>query len=426
MGPPCPDAIDVSAMSRLPEAELTPRADRMMMEILRRSHLCAPHELSTILAEEVRRLGVDRLVLHLADLEQRVLVPVPGPDAGDGEPLSVNGTTAGRCFATTTVLDVEVPEGRRVWLPLLDGTERVGVMDLRFPGPVEELPEALVAVCTRLAHLAALLIASKDAYSDVFKLVRRRERMTTATELLRALLPPQVLATDDFVLATFLEPAYDAGGDAYDYALNEDVLHVGIFDGVGHGLGAAGLTAFALSLHRAARRAGEDLPVAYAAMDTEVAAQFAVERYVTVCLAQLDVRSGRLRWINAGHPAPLLLRDGRFVKELEVPRVPPVGLQLADGPPAVGEAWLQPGDMVLLYTDGLTESRRPDGGLFTTPRLAEFIEREAAAGEAAPETLRRLRDAIIERRAGLLRDDATAVLVEWRRGTERALLPEPA
>jgi serine phosphatase RsbU (regulator of sigma subunit) len=80
--------------------------------------------------------------------------------------------------------------------------------------------------------------------------------------------------------------------------------------------------------------------------------------------------------------------------------------------------------MITLYTDGLTEARRPGGGLFTVERLGEFIEREAASGQAAPETLRRLREAIIERHEGDLRDDATAVLVEWRRGTQRVVVPE--
>lgn len=80
--------------------------------------------------------------------------------------------------------------------------------------------------------------------------------------------------------------------------------------------------------------------------------------------------------------------------------------------------------MVLLYTDGLTEARRPGGELFSVERLGEFIEREAASGRTAPETLRRMREAIVERGAGTLSDDATAVLVEWRRGTERSLLPE--
>ena len=90
----------------------------------------------------------------------------------------------------------------------------------------------------------------------------------------------------------------------------------------------------------------------------------------------------------------------------------------------MGEESLEPGDMILFYTDGLTESRRRDGTLFTVERLAEFIERQAGSGEAAPETLRRLREAIIERGEGALRDDATAVLVEWRRDSQRLLLPQ--
>jgi serine phosphatase RsbU (regulator of sigma subunit) len=82
--------------------------------------------------------------------------------------------------------------------------------------------------------------------------------------------------------------------------------------------------------------------------------------------------------------------------------------------------------MLLLYTDGLTEARRPGGELFTVERLGEFIEREAASGRSAPETLRQLREAIIQRGAGALKDDATAVLVEWRRGSGRAILPQTA
>jgi serine phosphatase RsbU (regulator of sigma subunit) len=100
-----------------------------------------------------------------------------------------------------------------------------------------------------------------------------------------------------------------------------------------------------------------------------------------------------------------------------------MGTGLATGPAVQGEEALEPGDMVLLYTDGLTEARRPDGELFSAERLGEFIERQAAAGQAAPETLRRLREAIIQRGEGDLRDDATALLVEWRRGTQQAIVP---
>jgi hypothetical protein len=411
------------AIIELPRAELSARAGTMLMEILRRSHLSAAHDLSTVIAEESRALGLAGVVLYVVDYEERLLVPVPGPGADGRPPLPVQGTVAGRSYAAGDILDVATDDGRRVWLPLLDGTERMGVAEFALDGQPGELAEHVVAVFERFAHFIAGMIVTKDPYSDHFKLLRRRQRVTTATELLREMVPPATLATKDVVLAATLEPAYDVGGDAYDYAINGDTLHLGIFDGVGHGLAAAGVTAFALSAYRHSRRVGDALTATYAAIDAEVAEQYPGDRYVTACLAQLDVSAGRLRWVSAGHPPPLLLRGGRFIRELTVRASTPMGLRFADGPPAVGEVTLEPGDMVVLYTDGLTESRRPDGRLFTTERLAEFIERQAGSGEAAPDTLRRLRQAIIERGEGTLRDDATAMLVEWRRGSQETVLP---
>jgi serine phosphatase RsbU (regulator of sigma subunit) len=72
----------------------------------------------------------------------------------------------------------------------------------------------------------------------------------------------------------------------------------------------------------------------------------------------------------------------------------------------------------------VTEARTADGQFFTAERLAEFLERQAAAGMPTPETLRRLRQAILRHHDGQLQDDATALLVEWRRDTELALLPQ--
>ncbi len=408
-------------------AELDARVGRALQEVLRRSHFAAAAEVGTVLAEEARGFGIESLVLYLVDYEQRVLVPVPAVDASGREPLPVLGTLPGRAFTTTSVVEVDADEGsgRRLWLPLLDGTERFGVMDVTFhhDGP---LPSSLVTVAQRYSHLAGLVVSSKGLYSDAFELVRRRRPMTVASELAWEIVPPLVLATGDFVLSALLEPCYDNGGDVFDYALNGDVLHFAVFDAMGHGLAAAGNAAYALSLYRHSRRLGRGPAQAYGEIDGALASQQTSSRFVTGLIAELDVTSGDLRWISAGHPPPLLLRDGRFVKTLTVQPTPPMGVELATSPPVEGREALEPGDMVLLYTDGLIEARRPGGDLFSVERLAEFIEREARNGQAAPETLRGLREAVIERGAGALRDDATAVLVEWRRGTQGTILPETA
>jgi hypothetical protein len=417
-------------MTDLIAVELTARAARMFQEVLRRTHLSSAQDLGVVLAEEVRAIGADGLVLYVVDYEQKWLVPVRGPHAGGREVLSIQGTVAGRAFATSSIVEVEVEvevdggHGRRLWLPLLDGTERLGAMEITFPGREESLPQATVTVCERYAHLGAILIATKSLYSDFFELARRRQPMTIASELLWELVPPLVLAADDFVLAAMLEPCYDMGGDAFDYALNDGVLHFAVFDGMGHGLAAAGVTAFALSAYRHSRRRHLGPAATYATVDRALFDEYPSQRFVTALIAELDLSSGRLRWVSAGHPAPLLLRDGRLIKELDLTPAPPLGTRLAATAPLEGEESLEPRDMILLYTDGLSEARRPGGELFTVERLGEFIERQAAGGEPAPETLRRLREAIIDRQAGALRDDATALLVEWRRGGERSLLPD--
>jgi serine phosphatase RsbU (regulator of sigma subunit) len=406
-------------------ADLASVAGGMLQEILRRTHLSAAPDLATIFAEEARSIGVGSLAMYLLDHEQKRLVPVPSPATRDREPLAIQGTVAGRAFSATSIVQLEDDGGaRRLWLPLLDGTERLGVVEMTFGAADEPLPEETVALCERLSHLIATLITNKDLYSDFFKLLRRRQSMTIASELVWDLVPPQVLATDAFVLAALLEPAYDNGGDAYDFAINEDgVLHVAVFDAMGHGLAAAGVAAFALAAYRHSRRRGDSPTERYAAIDSAIFEQYPTSRFVTGLIAELDLASGRLGWISAGHPPPLLLRGGHLVRQLDVAPSPPLGMRLAPAPPLEGEEWLEPGDMLLLYTDGLTEARRPDGQLFSVERLGEFIERQVANGLPAPETLRGLREAIIERGEGSLRDDATALLLEWRTGTERALLP---
>jgi hypothetical protein len=398
----------------------------MMNELLRRTHLGGPSDLAAVIADPARRIGGHDVVLYLIDYEQRTLVPVPGPQHGNLGSLSVAGTIAGRAFITTSTLRSTAENGRgeRLWLPLVDGTERLGVIEMSFDEGV--ISERTVAVCERYAHLVAMLVATKAAYGDAFEVIRRRRPMTIASELLWQLAPPLVFASDRLVLAGMLEPCYDNGGDALDYAVNDEVLHVGVFDAMGHGLAAAGVAAFAVSAYRHSRRRGLGLLETYAAMDDAVRDQFPDERYVTAVIAQLEIETGRLTWIRAGHPPPLIIRDARLTRTLSARPAAPLGIPLEGPPPVLGEESLEPGDLLLLYTDGLTEARRPDGKMFTVAGLGEFIEREASAGQIAPETLRRLRHAIMDRQPDQLRDDATAVLVEWRRGGEAELLPPTA
>jgi serine phosphatase RsbU (regulator of sigma subunit) len=247
--------------------------------------------------------------------------------------------------------------------------------------------------------------------------------MALQAELVWAFLAPRTFATDRVLVAATLEPAYEAGGDAFDYSLLGDHLHVSIFDALGHDLSAGILASVALASCRSTRRSGGSLTEIAAGADDAISGFFGGERFVTALLCDLDLASGLFTWIPCGHPPPLLI-SGRTVTELARTPRPPLGLTGHNGRKAAGPhddaaaaplcaETLQPGDQLLLYTDGVTEGRAADGTPFGLERLAGFI-RATTARLPAPETMRRLNHAILDYQDSRLRDDATAVLIEWQ------------
>ena len=373
--------------------------------LLEASHDLAPDELVATVARAGKALDAEDVAIYLVDYEQTLLVPLP--DGADRTPLVIDATLAGRAFATIAIQEADSGAGRRLWLPLLDGAERLGVLGLTLPIVNDPLRKR----CSWLATLVAELIVSKDQYTDSYAMARRRQPMTLAAELQWQLLPPLTLVTPHVVIAGLLEPAYEVAGDAFDYALNGDTAHLAVIDPVGHDLTASILAAVTVGSYRHSRRAGLDLAATHTAMDQAIAAQFGGERFVTGQLAQLDCGSGRLQWVNAGHPLPLLVRRAKVVDTLACQPVPPLGLGL--GQPEIATAALEPADRVLFYTDGVTEGRNLAGEPFGEARLADLVVRETLAGQPAAETMRRLAHAILAHQGAKPRDDATMVFLEW-------------
>ena len=385
--------------------------------LLRASHLLAPDDLAPTAAAEARRMGVRQTVLYLADYEQATLIPLTGAGVPQRQELPIEGTMAGRAFRRVEVVSSTATAGtHRLWMPLLDGVERLGVAELELPAaPSPELERDLRAFVT----LVAELLVVNDAYSDVFSRLRRRKTLSLAAEMQWELLPPLSFGTQQLVITGGLEPAYDIGGDSFDYAFNGGTADLLVLDAVGHGLPATLLASVAISAYRHARRNMLDLPDIAAEINAAIVGQFPGSRFATAVLARLDIDTGRLRWINAGHPAPLIVRGSSLVHPPRWPPSRPLGLQ--ETKPACCEIRLEPGDRLLLYTDGITEARSPDGEFFGEQRLADFISAAVASGEPAPETVRQLMRHVLAHQADQLQDDASIVLLEWRTGDEAQL-----
>ena len=388
-----------------------------LRSLLHASHLLAPDDLAATVATHARMLGVREAVLYLSDYEQITLLPLLGAEVPERQALLIEGTMAGRAFARVEIVSSPAHHGHRLWIPLLDGVERLGVAELVLAeAPTGDRQDELRAFIS----LVAELVVVTDAYTDLFSRLRRRKTLSLAAEMQWELLPPMSFGTDRVVITGGLEPAYDIGGDSFDYAINGSTVDLVVMDSVGHGLPAAVLASVAVSAYRHARRNVLELPDIAVEVDAAIAAQFGASQFATAVLARLDLGTGRLQWINAGHPEPLIVRGSVLVRPPRCPPTRPLGLQASK--PASCETRLEPGDRLVLYTDGITEARSPEGEFFGEQRLADFISSAAAAGHPAPETVRRLMRHVLSHQADQLQDDASIVVLEWLTGTEQRLL----
>jgi hypothetical protein len=424
MPDPQPDVLAVALNERLDELVRQRRvpmrhvlrggrpdrgALRAIVELLEASHRAPPERLAALTDAAGAGLGVS-IVVHLVDHEQRRLVALPSGDGPLREPLRIDGTLAGRAYQNLQILPSESGEPR-LWVPLEDGRDRLGVLEVVIPSAADLYDTTLRDQCRWLALLVGHLVSSIGVYGDALERPRRSRRPTPSAELIWQQLPPLTAGTDDFMLAGSLEPAYAMGGDVFDYALSESTVSLAVLDAMGHGMQAALMAVAALAAYRSARRDGRGLHDQARAMDEMVATAFPGSSFVTGFLAELDLPSGRLRYVAAGHPEPLLLRHRRVVKRLSGGRRLPFGL--GDGRLLVAEEALQPGDWLAVYTDGITEARDPDGRWFGEERLAELLSRAMAAQQPPPETVRRLTRDVLAHQQGLLQDDATVLLASW-------------
>jgi hypothetical protein len=343
-----------------------------IVELLARARLAQPDELPAVVSSAVAPLGVD-ITIYVVDLEQRTLRPLVEPGKDPPPPLPVNASIAGRVFMTVGAMSIPAAGNRpaRLWMPLLDGVERLGVLEIVPGDPRVHLDDPdLRSSCDMFGQLVGHLVATKVPYGDALLRSRRTGRMSEASELLWQLLPPLTFACTRMVISAILEPCYDVGGDGFDYAVDGSTAHFAVFDTAGHDMRSGLGTATVLAATRAARRDGEGLSAMASAADAALTAYLPELRFTTAVLGTLTMDSGILHYVNAGHPPPLLLRRGKVVARLDRGRRLPLGLGASRLD--VAEESLEPGDRLLLFTDGVTEARDRSGDMFGETRLIDL------------------------------------------------------
>jgi serine phosphatase RsbU (regulator of sigma subunit) len=398
-----------------------------LVRLMQASHTVTLERLPGLIAEHAASAALGDVAVFVVDVRETVLRELTGrgPAAGDGgRTFTVQGSLPGRAYQRVDLLPEPeretggAPGGRRWWVAVTDGVERLGVLRADTAADDEPTRQAL----RDLASVVALLLLSKRSFSDSYARLVRTEPMNVAAEMQWHLTPPPAYAGSDVTVGAVMEPAYQVGGDVFDYAVAGTTLHLGVFDAMGHDT-TAGITAnVAVSACRNARRQGGGLSETTRQVERTLLEQFSTSRYVTAVLADLDMETGRLTWVNRGHHLPILIRGNRWTTELACPPAGPLGADLRL-PISTATEQLEPGDRLLLYTDGIVEARDARGREFGRDRFVDFILRHHSGRHTLHETLRRLMAAVVDHHDGHLADDATVLLTEWRGGRQDRLNP---
>lgn len=378
---------------------------RAITGLLDESHELAPRGLPSALRNAARVIDVDDAEMFLVDYGQRTLMSLDVDVAQRRE--SIAKSTAGRAFRTETAQSETLGDQVEVWVPMVNGSSRIGVIRFRHgraDGPTNKALRDLTSVITEL-------VVSKSRYTDLFDAARRREDLSLAADMQWQLLPPLDYRTPQFGVSGVLEPAYDMGGDSFDYAHNATQLELEIYDAMGHGSEAVTMSAAAVGSVRHSRSHGGSLEEQYEAADELIARRFGDSRFVTAILASYEPTSRVLRWLPAGHLPPVLFRDGRW-EELAARPSKPLGW--GGSVREVATMRLAPHDRLLLYTDGLVEGRRGRHHDFGLDEIKAILDRAEAEGSSDAEALRQLSVEVLRHNGGDLHDDASMMMLSVR------------
>ncbi len=296
------------------------------------------------------------------------------------------------------IMSSKVPDARIT--PLCVRDRALGVL-VTCGGPTGDLQG--------LADGAAVALELVSGYTDVIHRARRRKDINAAGEIQQDLLPPRIATVAGAHVAGGVLPGYEVGGDFFDYAENDDGLWLAVGDAMGKGNTAAAMSSLAVGALRAARRNDANLEQTAQAVHEAVFDVGGRYRFLTAVFLVWHPPSRTLASINCGHPRPLIIdADGGTATELVEEGTYPLGLFDRDRAFHRVEHRIEPGQRVLLYSDGIVEHRDEAGDLFGIENITRTLRACGAATAAG--TVRALQDAVLSFSRRPLRDDATILL----------------
>jgi phosphoserine phosphatase RsbU/P len=266
-------------------------------------------------------------------------------------------------------------------VPLGVGANVFGIIYADSPLADGRFTEDHLKVLTTLASVAAIRVENARLTEEQIERERLEREQQVASEIQQRFLPATAPIVNGYELQGISFPCYEIGGDYYDFIQREDgKLVVALGDVSGKGTAAALLMS---SLHAAVHAQADihdSLVKTITAVNRYLVDSIPANRFVTLFYAELDPKNGGLAFLNAGHNPPLIVHTGGTMEQLASGGLPLGIMSNADF--REGRTKLYPGDVLVIYSDGVSEATNPSGEEFGPTRLYEVVVRnmDASAG----------------------------------------------